>query len=857
MRLCAISLGLISLLAGASYAAPPALDEARALQERGALREARQAYQALLPELRSSDPAALATALKALNKIALAQGQYEEAAARAREAAEVHRALGDRRGEAHAIHLLGVAELYQAHYPAALEQMETALAIARTIGDREREIEELNNLGSIHFHQARYLDALRAYREALDAAGQAGAAPWSTRLRRITLTNLAALFQRVGHNDQAIQLYTELRNAPEALAPSEQARLLSNLGELYRSLGDPIKALETYRAAQKLLAGGEHKQARIRVLTNIGIVQAIDLGNLPLAVATFTEALALAEQSGNPREAMLARLYRGESLYRQGDTVEATRSFEAALASARELGATDEQWKALYGLGRLARAAHRDEVAAAHFRNAISGIESVRAQLQLASLKTDFLADKRDVYDALLEILLERQDVAAFFEVLERARARTFQDRLAAAQPTLAAVQARLEAGTVVLEYWLGPPGAAVLWATRETSGLASLPGVVPHLAEISALLNEASAGTTDGWKEPAATIGARLLGGIPALGRPDAAHLIVVPDGVLGGIPFELLDAGTGSPIVERFDVSYLPSAAVLLRGSSGRSRFWAPPWRRQLVSFAAPLVQPASHGAAMELGGAELSSPLPASGEEARAIARSCPGRAQLFLGEANLKRHLVEGAASGVPLLHLATHAVADMDSPERSRILFSPDRAQEGGDYLFLKEVYDLDLRGVDLATLSACETERGKLVRGEGPSAFSRALLSAGARAAVTTLWRVADEPARDFMAQLYFELNRGRPKAEALRLAKLRFLRSGTELRHPRYWAAFVLTGDGQTPIPQVLSWSTLLGLLGVLLLGGGVAVTFTRRRAASRGKGLSTSPPGDTTRPVAAYLKE
>src|SRR5205823_5538570 len=134
------------------------------------------------------------------------------------------------------------------------------------------------------------------------------------------------------------------------------------------------------------------------------------------------------------------------------------------------------------------------------------------------------------------------------------------------------------------------------------------------------------------------------------------------------------------------------------------------------------------------------------------------------------------------------------------------------------------------RGVDLATLSACETERGKLVRGEGTYAFSRALLSAGARAAVTTRWRVADEPARDFMAQLYFDLNRGKPKAEALRLAKLRFLRSGTELRHPRYWAAFVLTGDGLSPIPRVLSWSTLLGVVGLVLLGGSVAAILVGR---------------------------
>jgi len=117
--------------------------------------------------------------------------------------------------------------------------------------------------------------------------------------------------------------------------------------------------------------------------------------------------------------------------------------------------------------------------------------------------------------------------------------------------------------------------------------------------------------------------------------------------------------------------------------------------------------------------------------------------------------------------------------------------------------------------------------------------------SAGARAAVTTLWRVADEPARDFMAQLYFELNRGKPKAEALRLAKLRFLRSGTELRHRATVPAFISPGDGLSPIPRVLSLEHAARVVGMLLLGGGLAsgLSSAMPRLAQRGR----SPPGKT----------
>jgi CHAT domain-containing protein len=67
-----------------------------------------------------------------------------------------------------------------------------------------------------------------------------------------------------------------------------------------------------------------------------------------------------------------------------------------------------------------------------------------------------------------------------------------------------------------------------------------------------------------------------------------------------------------------------------------------------------------------------------------------------------------------------------------------------------DYLFLRELYDLNLNGVRLATISACDTERGKIIRGEGVQAFSRALLSAGAASSLTTLWRVDDELTAEF-----------------------------------------------------------------------------------------------------------
>ena len=124
-------------------------------------------------------------------------------------------------------------------------------------------------------------------------------------------------------------------------------------------------------------------------------------------------------------------------------------------------------------IGSIALSKGQREIAEAKFRDAIQRIESLRSQLQLSRLKADFLADKRDVYDALIKLLLERNDAAGAFEFMERSRARVFQDRffggqLAPGALSLRSIQARLDPQTALIEFWAGAEGVAAVWVTRE-----------------------------------------------------------------------------------------------------------------------------------------------------------------------------------------------------------------------------------------------------------------------------------------------------------------------------------------------------------------------------------------------------
>jgi len=195
---------------------------------------------------------------------------------------------------------------------------------------------------------------------------------------------------------------------------------------------------------------------------------------------------------------------------------------------------------------------------------------------------------------------------------------------------------------------------------------------------------------------------------------------------------------------------------------------------------------------------------------------------GRSDLFLGPDARRQALAESSRYAV--VHLATHAAADSENPARSRILFS------GPQYLFLRDIPGLNLKGVELVTLSACETDAAVAARGDAPLSLSRAFLEAGSGATLGTLWSVSDQAAAELMSNFYRALSHGDTKAEALREAKLKMIRRGAVLED---WGAFVLTGRGGEPLRPFWSWSALLSAGAVLLIAVALLLSRAPRSAA------------------------
>jgi CHAT domain-containing protein len=189
----------------------------------------------------------------------------------------------------------------------------------------------------------------------------------------------------------------------------------------------------------------------------------------------------------------------------------------------------------------------------------------------------------------------------------------------------------------------------------------------------------------------------------------------------------------------------------------------------------------------------------PLPYARVEVKSIAAQFPKTAaQLCLGreatESSLKRERLERFSQ----IHFATHGLIDERVPARSGVILSLVGEKQEDGVLQMSEIFNLDLNA-DLVVLSACQSGLGKVVRGEGMVGLTRAVMYAGADSIVVSLWNVRDSSTAEFMKGFYRHLRAGKPKAVALRQAKLDMLRSDKlAYRHPYFWAPFVLAGKSQ-----------------------------------------------------------
>ena len=298
--------------------------------------------------------------------------------------------------------------------------------------------------------------------------------------------------------------------------------------------------------------------------------------------------------------------------------------------------------------------------------------------------------------------------------------------------------------------------------------------------------------------------------------------ELIIIPDGVLGYVPFEalLLTAPPGQVtnfatypfLVKDHRVSYCYSATLLREMKDKKHK--QPP-TKSLVAFA-PFYE-GSYATADSSVSIEFDTldngqdtvlitdvvtrkeytKLEASGEETATAAKLWKGDYYL---NADATEQRFNEVAGDYRIVHLSTHGIADARVGDYSYLAFAEVKDSIENELLYVRDLYNLQLNA-DLVVLSACETAQGELQRGEGIISLARAFAYAGAKSIVTTLWVVDDAASKDLMKEFYLQLRKGKAKKNtkdaALQAAKLKLVDGKDAVRkHPFFWAGFIAVGD-------------------------------------------------------------
>jgi len=287
---------------------------------------------------------------------------------------------------------------------------------------------------------------------------------------------------------------------------------------------------------------------------------------------------------------------------------------------------------------------------------------------------------------------------------------------------------------------------------------------------------------------------------------HPEKEELIVVPDNVLNYIPFEILTDSRENHVIDNYAISYSAGVRIFLELSND---FYQYDKEKNWAGFAPSY---------------EDDLRLFSNQDEVRSIADEIGGES--FLGEFATRDNYLKNNRS-YKILHLATHAEIDNKNPLYNKLIFA-----DGG--LTASDIYLSDTRA-EMAVLSACNTGFGKLEKGEGVMSMARAFHFSGVPSVVMSLWKVPDGSTKQIMRLFYKYLGEGNSKSVALQKAKLGYLSatSDSALRHPYYWAGFVINGNTEALDLKTSNLPLLLGISGLVLIL--ILVGFVSRKTRKR----------------------
>lgn len=695
----------------------------------------------------------------------------------------------------------GIAAFLLGDLATAKKDVEKAWMVAK-VADPAAHIRYASMYGTGLVELHKYKEALGPLNEAINVASKTRDAAYPS----IAINAKIEALSGTGQSDKALAL------ADDAMKKVAKLQLAGHLYELYQVRARVYEEKNDWNQATSDLNQSVQYARQLsywRGITQAGGLLAeayLHQGNLQAALAAINEAIDANKQIPDELYQVPKNLaIKAQILARLGDIRTSNDLYEKsadlldALLSKVPTPTVERQLlsdlSAVYS-GYFASLSNQGRIA-----DAFRVIERARGRVEAQGLSDHAVVVPKQPTPADLRLtalnlqLLDTDDPVKRSSVLEEIYTAEQQlgGRVSQSVPTpvsLSALQKDLSPSDLFIEYVLDNPASYALAVTNTTVHRYELPAKDQIERDSEQYRSEIVKRGTD--TALAEKLYRELLA--PILEYRQKGNLVVVPDGKLHLLPISAL-ADSGQYVLASHVVSVAPSGSVfdMLRHRGNQTGHEELPY----VGVAAWISKPPPTTLLATIRRA-VSGPerrelvaLPESRNEVETIAGDLPKPSTILLGDHATKAEFKRLPLNQYAVIHLALHGYADPEFPDRSALVFAPHSSAADDGLLQVREIRALPLN-TNLVTLSACDTGVGP-VGEEGVANVVNAFIEAGAQSVVSTLWEMEDRSTAQLMIAFYGNLSRRESKAEALREAQLRSLKSGDP---PYFWAGFELDGE-------------------------------------------------------------
>jgi CHAT domain-containing protein/uncharacterized protein HemY len=690
-----------------------------------------------------------------------------------------------------------------AEYAQALENYEKGLALLRTTDFYRGLVDVLNNIGLVYRDTGKYRNALEKFREALEIAQKHNLE------ESALLVHIAASQADLNQKNESLESYKSAE--AKIKDPKARAFLFLNMGKTQFDLGKKQEASDSFNQALTLLEKENEKAALGSAYNAVGRIYSAD-ENLPKAVEYYNIGLKLqkfagfrrgegmtlynlmivAQRSGNNRLGIFygklaVNIYQQIRSNIQTFENESQRAFLKQVEDAyRQLAA------ALIDEGRISEAQEvmvllKGEEFFQYSRRSTDSVPNLNRPIDLnpeeteAAKKYAGLTDEAEFLKFLQQELPEkfrRPAAAGSFEPAN-SQTRVWQQKLGA-----------LNDGTILLTTLVTPQRYYVI-ITSPTEQIARRYDIPkPDLQEKIKRSGKAVKNPQSLVNSSAQELYRIIVKPVEAdLARLKAKTLLWSPDGALRYVSFAALHDG------KNFLVEKYANAVVTLAQPAPNFKVSPENWRALGGGFSGAFEKlPALKYVPMEL--AEIVFDETAKNPKTEKGLFSGMVLLDQNFSRANLESSLKQK----FQLIHFATHFVLNPGKELDSYLLLGNGEKLNLGD---IRADKIFDFSGVDLLTLSACETDGDRLdADGVEIESFGVIAQKRGAKTVIASLWTIFDKSTPQLMGEFYRRYQTGKgavSKAEALRQAQIALLKAGKaapNTAHPAYWAPFIVLGE-------------------------------------------------------------